>query len=160
MLGCFVYVVVPYQESAMLQLCRIAAAVGNNTIYVRSQMTGQQTTCGEHNATTLSHSSSGRQHHLCARAVSSLCCGELLVSEPVICHFKTCGEQNATGRTMCACRILSIRRRVAFVVGCHVYSSCFLVLNTCFLHYSTVIASHATRVPSRSLAVLKLQFQV
>ena len=46
----------------------------------------QQTTCGEHNATTLPHSSSGRQHHLCARGVSSLCCGELLVSEPVIFH--------------------------------------------------------------------------
>ena len=30
--------------------------------------------------------SSGRQHHLCARGASSLCCGELLVSEPVICH--------------------------------------------------------------------------
>ena len=48
---------------------------------------GQQTTCGEHNATTLPRSSSGRWHHLCALGVSSLCCGELLVSEPVkICH--------------------------------------------------------------------------
>ena len=35
--GC-VYDIVPYQESATLQLCRTAAAVGN-TIYVRSQMT-------------------------------------------------------------------------------------------------------------------------
>ena len=47
----------------------------------------QQTTCEEHNATTLPHSSSGRQYHLCARGESSLCCGELLVSERVvICH--------------------------------------------------------------------------
>ena len=38
MLACFVYDIVPYQESTMLQLCRTAAAVGN-TIYVRSQMT-------------------------------------------------------------------------------------------------------------------------
>ena len=81
----FVYDIAPYQGSTTLQLCRTAAAVGNNTIfYVRSQMTGQQTTCREHNATTLSHSSSGRQHHLFALGVSSLCCGELLVSEPVI----------------------------------------------------------------------------
>ena len=35
--GC-VYDIVPYQESTTLQLCRIAAAIGN-TIYVRSQMT-------------------------------------------------------------------------------------------------------------------------
>ena len=34
----FVYDIVPYPESATLQLCRTAAAVGN-TIYVRSQMT-------------------------------------------------------------------------------------------------------------------------
>ena len=46
----------------------------------------------------------------------------------------TCGEQNATGRTMCACRILSLRRRVAFVIACHVLSSCSLVLNTCSLY--------------------------
>ena len=46
----------------------------------------------------------------------------------------TCGEQNATDRTMCACRILSLRRRVAFVIACHVLSSCPLVLNTCSLH--------------------------
>ena len=36
--------------------------------------------------TTLPHSSSSRQHHVCVRSVSSLCCGELLVSEPVIYH--------------------------------------------------------------------------
>ena len=41
----------------------------------------QQTTRGERNVTTLPHSSSGSQHHLCARGVSSLCCGEFLVSE-------------------------------------------------------------------------------
>ena len=141
----------------------------------------QQTTCAEYNATTLPHSSSGRKHHLCARGVSSLCCGELLASEPVIichptiphfslfllfCRFgcacpsmrkhedlcnsnnldnnpslyihvqrgslstsissvfcakirydrqkTTCGDQNTTtDRTMCACRIISLRRRVA-----------------------------------------------
>ena len=28
------------------------------------------------------------------------------------------------GRTMCACRILSLRRRVAFAIACHVLSSC------------------------------------
>ena len=36
----------------------------------------------------------------------------------------TCGEQNATtvrGRTMCACRILSLRRRVAFAIACVTY---------------------------------------
>ena len=46
-----------------------------------------QTTCGQHNATctTLPHSSS-RIHHVRARGVSSLCCGELLSSKPVICH--------------------------------------------------------------------------
>ena len=38
MLVCFVYDIVPYQESTMLQLCRTAAAVGN-TSSVRSQMT-------------------------------------------------------------------------------------------------------------------------
>ena len=38
MLVCFIYYVVPYQESTTLQLCRTAAAVGN-TIYVRSHMT-------------------------------------------------------------------------------------------------------------------------
>ena len=38
MLVCFVYVIVPYQESTTLQLCRTAAAVGN-TIHVGSHMT-------------------------------------------------------------------------------------------------------------------------
>ena len=38
MLVLFVYDIVPYQESTMLQLCRTATAVGN-TVYVRSQMT-------------------------------------------------------------------------------------------------------------------------
>ena len=38
MFVCFLYDIVPYQESTTLQLCRTAAAVGN-TIYVRSQMT-------------------------------------------------------------------------------------------------------------------------
>ena len=38
MLVCFVYDIVPYQESTTLQLYPTAAAVGN-TIYVRSQMT-------------------------------------------------------------------------------------------------------------------------
>ena len=37
------------------------------------------------------------------------------------------------GRNMCACRILSLRRRVAFVIACHVLSSCSLVLNKCLL---------------------------
>ena len=37
-LVCFLYDIVPYQESTTLQLCRTAAAVGN-TICVRSQMT-------------------------------------------------------------------------------------------------------------------------
>ena len=42
MLVCFVYDIVPYQESTTtLQLCRTAAAVGN-TIYVRSQMTNSR----------------------------------------------------------------------------------------------------------------------
>ena len=46
-----------------------------------------QTTCGKHNATctTLPHSSS-RMHHVRARGGSSLSCGELLLSEPVICQ--------------------------------------------------------------------------
>ena len=40
MLVCFVYDIVPYQESTTLQLYATAAAVSNNTIfYVRSQMT-------------------------------------------------------------------------------------------------------------------------
>ena len=38
MLVCFVYVIVPYQETTTLQLYPTAAVVGN-TIYVRSQMT-------------------------------------------------------------------------------------------------------------------------
>ena len=38
MLVCFVYDIVPYQESTTLHLYPTAAAVGN-TIYVRSQMT-------------------------------------------------------------------------------------------------------------------------
>ena len=38
------------------------------------------------------------------------------------------------GRTMCACRTLSIMRRIAFVIACHVLSSCSLVPNTCCLH--------------------------
>ena len=38
MFVCFLYDIVPYQESTTLQLCRTAATVGN-TIYVRSQMT-------------------------------------------------------------------------------------------------------------------------
>ena len=37
MLVCFVYDILPYQESTMLQLCRTAAAAGS-IIYVRSQM--------------------------------------------------------------------------------------------------------------------------
>ena len=37
MLECFVYDIVPYQESITLQLCRTAAAVGN-IFYVRLQM--------------------------------------------------------------------------------------------------------------------------
>ena len=96
--GC-IYDIVPYQESTTLQLCRTAAAVGN-TIYVRSQMTRQQTACGEHNATTLPHSSSGRQHHICARGVSSLCCSKLLVSEPVICR-PTPPHVSAVHRNLC-----------------------------------------------------------
>ena len=37
--------------------------------------------------TTPPHSSSGsRQHHICAHDGSSLCCSELFVSEPVVCH--------------------------------------------------------------------------
>ena len=43
-------------------------------------------TCGEHNATTLPHSSNSRQHHVCAHGVSSLCRSELFVSGPAICH--------------------------------------------------------------------------
>ena len=46
----------------------------------------QQTPCGEHNATTLPHSRSSGQHHVCVHGVSSLCCGGLFVSESVICH--------------------------------------------------------------------------
>ena len=80
-LVCFVNDIVPYQESTTLQLSRTAAAVGN-TIYVRSQMTDSRQHAESTNATTLPHR---RQHHLCARGVSSLCCGELLVSKPVIC---------------------------------------------------------------------------
>ena len=47
-----------------------------------------QTTWGQHNATftTLPHSSSSRIHHVRARGESSLCCGELLLPEPVISH--------------------------------------------------------------------------
>ena len=47
-----------------------------------------QTIRGQHNATctTLPHSSSGRIHHVHARGESSLCCGDLLLSEPVIYH--------------------------------------------------------------------------
>ena len=41
MLVCFLYDTVPFQESTTLQLCRTAAAV-DNTIYVRSQMTGSR----------------------------------------------------------------------------------------------------------------------
>ena len=59
MLVCFVYDIVPYQESTTPQLYPTAAAFGN-TIHVRSQMTKQQTTCGEHSATTLPLSGSGR----------------------------------------------------------------------------------------------------
>ena len=36
--------------------------------------------------TTLPRSSSSWQHHVCAHGVSSLCCGELFISEPVTCH--------------------------------------------------------------------------
>ena len=39
MLVCFLYDIVPYQESTTLQLCRTAAAVGIIIIYVSSQMT-------------------------------------------------------------------------------------------------------------------------
>ena len=46
----------------------------------------------------------------------------------------TCGERNATG--MWAYRILSLRRRVYFVIPCHVLSSCSLVLITCSLRTS------------------------
>ena len=35
----FVHEIVPYQESTTLQLCRIAAAIIDSTLYVRSQMT-------------------------------------------------------------------------------------------------------------------------
>ena len=45
----------------------------------------QQTTCGPA-AQHLPHSSSSRQHHVCAHGVSSLSCGELFMSEPAICH--------------------------------------------------------------------------
>ena len=46
-----------------------------------------QTKCGQHSATctTLPHSSS-RIPHVRAHGVFSLCWGELLLSEPVICH--------------------------------------------------------------------------
>ena len=46
----------------------------------------RQTTCGEHNATTLPHSGSSRRHHVRVHGVSSLCCHELFVSEPAVCH--------------------------------------------------------------------------
>ena len=53
-------------------------------------------------------------------------------------------------RTMCACRIFSLRRRVAFAIACHVSASCSLVLNTSTLHnFAQQAASHATRAPSR-----------
>ena len=47
-----------------------------------------ETTRGQHNATctALPHSSSREIHHVRARGESSLCCGELLLSELVICH--------------------------------------------------------------------------
>ena len=47
-----------------------------------------QTIWGKHNATctTLPHSGSSRMHHVRALGESSLCCGELLLSAPVICH--------------------------------------------------------------------------
>ena len=163
---------------------------------------------------TLQHSSN-RIHHVRARGVSSLGCGELLLSEPVICHptiphisvllplreradwsrnfgrmsyrdlwnsnldanqsfhfspqrqfiyvhqllrrvFANVIDDNtkqnagrttvrvrprrpaaaavAVGSTMRAC-ILCIMRRVAFVIACHVLSSCSLILDTCSLHY-------------------------
>ena len=87
MLVSFVYDTVPYQEGTILQLCCTAACCSGGQHHLcKIEDDRQQTTCGEHNGTTLPHSSSGRQHHLCAHGVSSLCCGELLVSEPVICH--------------------------------------------------------------------------
>ena len=56
----------------------------------------------------------------------------------------TCRGQNATGRTMCACGILSLRRRVAFFIACHVLSSCSLVLNTFSLHNILESKPHPT----------------
>ena len=70
----------PFKMSTTLQLCRIAAAVGN-TIYVRSQMTDSR----QHAESTT------QQPCRTAAAVgtplvcdATLCCGELLVPEPVI----------------------------------------------------------------------------
>ena len=84
MLVCFVYDIVPYQEETHATTLPHSSSGRQHHLCKTADDTQQ--TCGEHNATTLPHSSSGRQHHLCARDMSSLCCGELLVSEPVICH--------------------------------------------------------------------------
>ena len=65
------------------------------------------------------------------------------------------------GKTMFACRILSLRRRVAFAIACDVLSSCSFVLNRCYLRsILQQAASHATRAPSRFLAVPKLEVEV
>ena len=52
----------------------------------------------------------------------------------------TCEEPNATDRTMCACRIFSLRRRVPFVIACHVLlTSCalsFSIRALCTIFYS------------------------
>ena len=72
------------------------------------------------------------------------------------------GKQQATaesktlqvGQCACACYILSLRRRVAFLVIAYVTCYCPLAPS-----FSIRAASHATRSPSRFLTVPKLEFE-
>ena len=198
MLVCFVYDIVPYQESTTLQLYPTAAAVGTTT-YARSQMTdsrqhAESTTlqpCGTAAAVgdtiyvRLACLRYAAASYLCwslPQFVTPpyhtflLCCrsgctcpsmrkhrdlrnsnnidanpslyiyvhrGSSLTSIFSVFFAKiadgkqqtTCGEQNATGRTMCV-RVLYPLLTAASCFSCHsichvLLSSCSLVLNTC-----------------------------
>ena len=68
----------------------------------------------------------------------------------------TCGEQNATGRTMCVRVLYPLFTAVScfFVTA---YVTCYCPLAPSF---SIRAASHATRAPARFLAVPKLEFEL
>ena len=95
-LVCFLYDIVPYQESTTLQLCRRAAALGD-TIYVRSQMTDSRRHA---ESTTLQPCRTAAAVRDTIYVPLGGSFAELLVSEPVIMYHPTLPHVSAVQPTL------------------------------------------------------------